>query len=87
MRSLMLKTCLPRVTRRWSASSSAISSITVIDFPARHSVLWSLRLPGQIAHETAHGPVAVFLDGLMHDAERQSTKDAQAEERLQDLAG
>lgn len=36
-------------------------------------------------YETAHGPVAVFLDGPAHDGERQSTKDAQAEERLQDL--
>ena len=36
-------------------------------------------------YETAHGPVAVFLDGPAHDGERQSTKDSQAEERLQDL--
>ena len=36
-------------------------------------------------YETAHGPVAVFLDGPAHDGERQSAKDSQAEERLQDL--
>jgi hypothetical protein len=37
------------------------------------------------AYHTPQGPVAVFLDGPVHDGDRQRAKDALAEERLQDL--
>ena len=36
-------------------------------------------------YELATGPVAVFVDGPVHDNQRQAERDRQAQDRLEDL--